>query len=102
MARRYALKSQTYFGHLIEIRGVEGRYPRAMVRNCFQDALGLQNLECLAHRHAAYVQLPCDIGFDQALPGLEQSLGHGIHQDIGHRVGERALPVIGCFKGQSH
>ena len=98
MARRDAFKGEAHFGDLIEIRRVERRYPGAMVGHCFQNALGLQNLEGFAHRYAADVELPRDIGFDQALSGLQHALGHGIHQDIGHRVGKRALAVIGASK----
>jgi hypothetical protein len=102
MARCYTLEGKAYLGHLIEIRRIESCYARALVGRGLQDALGLQNLEGFAHRHATDVELPGDIGFDQALPGLQHALGYCVHQDIGHRVGKRARAVIGCFKGQSH
>jgi hypothetical protein len=76
----------------VDLQLVELDHPGAAMRGRDQDALRLQHLQRLAHRHPADREPPREIGLDQPLPGRHHARADGVDDGVGHLGGEALGP----------
>jgi hypothetical protein len=72
--------------------GVERHDCRPASRGHGQDALGLQELQRLAQRHAADTQGSGDLGFDQTLARFQDPARDRVDEPVGDAVGQAFRP----------
>ena len=92
VGQREALERDAGLADPVDLQLVELDHPGAAMRGGDQDALRLQHLQRLAHRHAADREPPREIGLDQPLPGRHRARADGVDDGVGHLGGEALGP----------